>query len=121
MGLVAACCWRQRPVWPATQFSTSNAPCIWDRSGGCWSMASVSKLSAYGSVRVPGAGLAAAPLPWPVVVVREYTMPGWAVKEKLPLVGVMSAEWTNQVLGLAELTLVDQTWTVPVDRPPVTL
>ncbi len=61
------------------------------------------------------------PLPCPVVVVSEYTNPGWTVSEKLPPLGVMSDECTNQLDELLELTFVLHTCTVPVDSPPLTL
>lgn len=46
-----------------------NAPCIWDRYRGCWPTVPLSNESEQGRVSVPCAGLAAVPLPWPVVVV----------------------------------------------------
>ncbi len=38
-----------------------------------------------------------------------------------PRCGVMSWLWTNHCDGSVEPRSVDQTWTVPVDRPPVTV
>ena len=70
---------------------------------------------------MPGPGLAPVPLPCPVVVVSEYTNPGWTVSEKLPPLGVMSEECTNQFEELLEFTFVLHTCTVPVDSPPPTL
>src|SRR5579859_5321875 len=55
----------------------------------------------YGSGRALGAGPVAVPLPWPVVVVNEYTDPGWIVTVNFPLTGVMSGCWTNHCDGLS--------------------
>src|ERR1700722_5870869 len=106
MDWTGACCCRHWPDRPPAHGSTSNAPCIWDRYGGCWPTGSASKLSEYGRDSDPRGGGVAVPLPCPVVVVSEYTYPGCSVREKLPLTGVMSCECTNQVAGSLELTFV---------------
>ena len=73
MGWTGACCWTHCPDRPPAHGSTSNAPCICDRYGGCWPAVSESKLSEYGRDSDPWAGDVAVPLPCPVVVVSEYT------------------------------------------------
>ncbi len=66
----------------------------------------------------------AVPLPWPVVVVNEYTYPGWIVTVNFPLTGVISGCCTNHWDGLsvAKSKLLDHSCTVlPASpAPPVT-
>src|SRR3954447_21437615 len=113
--------WRRHcPDRPPAQGAVANVPPRSDRYRGVLSGAYPSNVSWYGSDQAAAFGEVAPPWPWPPVVVKEYTYPGFRVAVNAPPCGVMSGWGAYRSFGSTRSRSPPPAPAGPVDSPPVT-